>query len=456
MNKEINYDLINDLYMSWYNDRDPFTQRDKKEDIKRKISPYELLIYSARYSSPFKAFRNVFSLAELFKTLEQMQKQGEDIRKFTNQSLSIDSMEDIRSVSDFAKRESPSEINNFELLFTGSSIFEYGDFKSIGKKFPYTKSDGLSIEQLEQIMKSQRDYKGLPITITIDNIGQLPLGKLNEIEKFFDVEGVKVASKDNLDRGHQGERTPLNLRTYKQIRGLVDNEIISKLYVGDIADKTMVDYQLAIQVIDMLANKMEYDYEATKAPIFSNEVRNASGLVGLLTGKTMCKGDSEILRNVLSCVGIECVAIEGTALGDENHAWNQVKLGDSWLNVDLTFARSRIREGTPSGDLFMSDVAFFGDRRKVTSDKGQVYKGKDMETTVTVGGHTNVRSSNHKQCGRYFPPFITSTLIQKSRLYDENYRSGKSLDGKRVVPYIGSSIHKMRSNSEVVAEIEYE
>ena len=43
--KEINYDLINDLYMGYVNERNPFVQRQKKEDIKSKISPYELLIY---------------------------------------------------------------------------------------------------------------------------------------------------------------------------------------------------------------------------------------------------------------------------------------------------------------------------------------------------------------------------------------------------------------------------
>ena len=116
-----------------------------------------------------------------------------------------------------------------------------------------------------------------------------------------------------------------------------------------------VDYQLA--------NRIEPDYVATKKPRFSIESRNASGLVGILTGKSICVGYSEILRNVLSCVNIECTTIVGTALVDnhnkEDNAWNQVKLGNSWFNVDLTFAREKMCKGEPLGDLFMSDNVFF-------------------------------------------------------------------------------------------------
>ena len=211
------------------------------------------------------------------------------------------------------------------------------------------------------MIKSKQDYKGIPITITIDNIGELPLEKLEDIERAFDVDGIKIVAQNRTSHSaHQGECTPLNLRTYKQIRTFVDDEIISKLYVDENLDKMNIDVQLATQIIDKIANRIEYDFEATKKPRFSNECKNASGLVGLLTGKSICKGYSEILRNVLSCVNIDSTVIDGVAL-DENgdHTWNQVKIGDFWFNVDLTFARNNICDGKPSGDLFMSDIAFY-------------------------------------------------------------------------------------------------
>lgn len=276
--------------------------------------------------------------------------------------------------------------------------------------------------------------------------------KLADIERTFDIDGIKIVAQNRNASAHQGECTPLNLRAYKQIRAVVDDEIISKLYVDENLDKMSIDLQLATQIIDKIANRIEYDFEATKKSRSSNESKNASGLVGLLTGKSICKGYSEILRNVLSCVNIDSAVIDGVAL-DENgdHTWNQVKIGDFWFNVDLTFARNNICEGKPSGDLFMSDIAFYGERRKVTFEKGKELKGKSMESTVMTGGHLRAYSSNNRQCKAYITPLLTSNLIQKSRLYAEDYhRESESPNYRGVIPYIGSDTEKMRTNSKSI------
>lgn len=96
----------------------------------------------------------------------------------------------------------------------------------------------------------------------------------------------------------------------------------------------------------------------------------------------------------------------------------------------------------------MSDQAFFGDRRKVTFEKGVELKGKSMESTVIIGGHSKPYGLNNKKCDTYITPAVTSNLIQNSRLYDEDYRKEcNSKDYKGVVPYVGSNIEKTRSNS---------
>ena len=458
--KEIDFDSIHNLYMGWRNEQDPFMQRKRKEGIKSIVSPYELLMYSAVHSSPFEAFRNIFSLTELFEILETMKRQGDDISVFCKQALLIESTEDIKIVSEFAKKSNLSATKDLSFVFVGSNIFKYGDVKNIGTNFPHVHVNNLSIEQIEEMIKLQRDYKGVPITINIDNIGQLPLEKLANIERRFDVTGIRIMAKDKRNFPHQGEHTPLNLKTYKQVRKVVDDEIISKLYVKENGDKMHVDYQLTVQILDKLANKIEHDYVAAKKPRFSIESRNASSLVGLLTGQSICAGYSEIFRNILSCVNIECTVIVGTALdsnqNEEEHAWNQVKLGNSWFNVDLTFARDKICKGEPSGDLFMPDNIFWGSRRRVTFDKGNVKNGKSLESTVSVGNHLKVYGKNHKQCRGYITPTLTAFSIQTSRSYDENYnRNGKSPDYKGPIPYVGSSIEKMRSDSKFTDGVEH-
>ena len=457
MRTEINYDLINELYYAWLNERDPFVQRKRKDDIQNRFSPYEFLIYSSKNSyMPFKAFRNIFPLSDLLTTLEKMQRQGKDVRNLTNQLLLIETLEDVKSVSEFAKKGNSSSINDLCLVFTGSNVFTCGDFKNIGKKFPNTHANNLSIEQVEQLAKTQNDYRGIPITITIDNAGQLSLERLSHIEKVFDIDGIKIQEKEKIGHANQGESTPLNLRTYKQIRTVID-DILTKLYIDESSDKMHIDYQLSTQIIDILARKIEKDYDAENKPRSSTEVKNASGMVGLLTGKSMCMGYSEILRNVLSCVNIECTRIDGTDMKGDDHTWNQVKLGDLWFNVDLTFARDKICEGEPSGDLFMSDMAFFGERKRYTFEKGKEVNGKKVESTVMIGGHSpHVYGSNHKQCGGYITPYLTSTLIERSRLYDENYkREGKYENYKGPIPYVGSSIEKTRSTSRDIATFQH-
>ena len=46
--------------------------------------------------------------------------------------------------------------------------------------------------------------------------------------------------------------------------------------------------------------------------------------------------------NVLSCRGIECKGIIGYKENGGGHAWNQVKIGGRWFNVDLTNDRNDI------------------------------------------------------------------------------------------------------------------
>lgn len=386
MKNNIDFGFINDLYMSYRNERDIFAQRRKRDEIKRRISPYELLMYSGRYSLPLKAFREIFTLDVLFSTLEEMQRQGEDISRFTQANIVVNNPDDVHAVSAFAKRKTLLNKDDFCFLFFGNMVFECGDFKSIGENFNSSYVNNLSLEQLLKMANLKRDFKGIPIIITINNMGELPLDKLAILEQYFDIDGIKIQDKDKekSGRSNQGESTPLNLNTYKRIRAVVD-DIIQGLYVNEKADKMQVDFQLATQIIDRIAQMVEYDHDAAKSKKGSIEVKNASGMVGLLTGKAICKGYSEILRNVMSCANIECSSIEGISTVDnQDHSWNQVKLGDNWFNVDLTFARKAIREGKPSGDLFMSDIAFFGDRKTYTFEKDKVVKGKNVESTVNI------------------------------------------------------------------------
>jgi len=181
--------------------------------------------------------------------------------------------------------------------------------------------------------------------------------------------------------------------------------------------------------------------------VLSDEVINASSLVGLITGKSICQGYAEILRNVLSCVNLESKVIQGEGANGP-HAWNQVKIGDKWYNVDITYAREDIINGEPSGDLFVSDEVFYGDRRKTIFDRGKQINKLNLETSVINGGHKNIHRQA-KTCKESMSPAITLKVIEQTRKCDDYYKKeGKSADYKGPIPYVGSNIEKMRSNSK--------
>lgn len=457
MKKENNFELIHKLYIEWLNEEDIFMKRKRKEDIKSKVSKYDMLMYSIKFAMPFQAFREIFPLADLLKTLEQMEERGEDITNITNQILLIQGIEDIQELNRFSQKRITTKVGDFRLRFQGNKLFEFGDVKSIGEKFPYACVNFIDIAEVEQMIKNEEYYKGVPIIITIDNMGELPLDKLSDIEKKFDVAGVRIIEKERTVKIEQNPR-PISLTDYKQIQKVVDNEILSKLYVSENLNNKMIeDCQLATQIFCLITDKVKYDKEFKEKhkqmslEEMTSYYSDVSNILGLITGKTICGGYAEILRNVLSCVDIKSKTIIGKTSDGGGHAWNQIKLGDKWFNTDLTIDMEEVGKGKTSGDLLMSDVDFYGNRRDIVFGKGQYRNGESIETIVTGGGHTGVLNSNTEKCEGSFPPDMVAILLRRAREYEEDYKEyGKSQNYKGAVPYVGSSIEKIRSGAKNV------
>ncbi len=123
-NERANYDLINELYMGWLNEEDVFSKSKKKEEIKKQISPHDLLAYSLRFALPFNAFKDIFSLFELLKTIQEMDESGEDISDITNKIISVQSIEDIQALNQFVKQSSYEGLKELKVNIQGSHLFE--------------------------------------------------------------------------------------------------------------------------------------------------------------------------------------------------------------------------------------------------------------------------------------------------------------------------------------------
>ena len=96
-------------------------------------------------------------------------------------------------------------------------------------------------------------------------------------------------------------------------------------------------------------------------------------------------GYAEILRNVLALKGIECRYVAGTEKdSNDAHAWNQVKIGEHWFNVDLTWDRDKIKEMTENGIEILPSQILHTDEEFINHDK-YVRSESIVEERCSVG-----------------------------------------------------------------------
>lgn len=93
-------------------------------------------------------------------------------------------------------------------------------------------------------------------------------------------------------------------------------------------------YDCIKQIHDYIIKNAEYDQTLSKDNIYNT--------YGALVGHTaVCEGYAKSLKYLLDEVGIPCVIVCGIAQNSngqtESHAWNYVKIDDSWYAIDLTW-----------------------------------------------------------------------------------------------------------------------
>ena len=169
----------------------------------------------------------------------------------------------------------------------------------------------------------------------INNTSEITLDELYSLEKQG-IQNINIKSDD-----------VYNIYTFKLIK------IKLLEYIQNIPQISMDDPDREKKIFTYLyikiAQNISYDEEAADFSSYTgyeremtiDRVYEASNLIGgLLNGKSICKGYSTILKNLLSEVGINTVIINGggKTRGDHmpSHSWNQVFLDGKWYNCDIT------------------------------------------------------------------------------------------------------------------------
>ncbi len=111
----------------------------------------------------------------------------------------------------------------------------------------------------------------------------------------------------------------------------------AKEIVGELELDGADDFTKLRLIYAYVTNRFTYDLDEEKYAAYD----------GLTTGEMVCQGFALLTNQLCLEAGVPCRVVVGVSQG-ENHAWNIVRLGDLWYNLDTTWdARIEgVREAT--------------------------------------------------------------------------------------------------------------
>ncbi len=93
------------------------------------------------------------------------------------------------------------------------------------------------------------------------------------------------------------------------------------------------DYQKILTIYRYITDNVSYDYDNLYNSAYTLKF---SAYAALINHKAVCQGYASLLYRMLLTAGIDCRAISGKGNGGD-HAWNIVRIGNLYYNVDSTW-----------------------------------------------------------------------------------------------------------------------
>ncbi|MCX7695641.1 MAG: hypothetical protein N2Z71_08050 [Caloramator sp.] len=149
---------------------------------------------------------------------------------------------------------------------------------------------------------------------------------LRQIRYFLDSKGTTIYFGYSLT---QQEILKMNLGLYEAVKG-VASKIENK-----VNDAKTIEEKIKV-IHDYIAYNFSYDVDFLTTGDEAQYARDSHSYYALTINKAICGGYSSAFQRLTKYFGIESVIVVGTASG-EAHAWNKVKVGDTWLHIDVTF-----------------------------------------------------------------------------------------------------------------------
>lgn len=288
----------------------------------------------------------------------------------------------------------------------------------------------VNVHDISEIGLDRLIASGDEIVLVIKDASELSVEKIREYQEAgLNIDRIRIFQKENEIFANK----PYEVEKYCLIR-----EKLEKLVQG--IDVNLPEKEKFAEVYRRVCKYIAYDtiagYPKTKdeEAYSKSEECNSRNLVnGLLKGKCVCSGYSEILRNALAMVGIESKIASGIVITrevkkekfnkdklkfsrvykeeqdrvilGEDHAWNKVRIDGVWYNVDATWDSKRIREGLKLVNCLKTD-------KEITErDKKVGFGGPDCTEHVKQIEVDKLFDKEHLYIGNYAIPNFKDIIL---------------------------------------------
>lgn len=186
------------------------------------------------------------------------------------------------------------------------------------------------------------------------------------------------------------------------------------------------DYQKLLTVYNWMCANIRYDYDNLNN---STYYLKHSAYAAIVQKKAVCQGYALLLYRLALKMGIDCRIIVGLGNGG-NHAWNIVKLGTKYYNLDSTWDASYKQAGY-SYNFFLKSNKNFGDhlraREYTTSSFNKAYPMSTTDykySSVTKLKAPTVKASNVASTGKIYLKWGAVSGASKYEIYRSTTKNG--------------------------------
>lgn len=225
-----------------------------------------------------------------------------------------------------------------------------------------------TLNRYEMIVEFPTDAAA-PYTVKKADVAGLVNGFLNGHPEYFYVDKVSYVSLSN------GLVRRL-LFTYKYDKETIITMRAAyaaalKEAVSQVDPKKMNASQMCVVIHDYLAGICDYIHTGESA----REAMRYTAYGALVNGQAVCQGYALAYQDIMNALGVPCITVASEKI---DHAWNMVKLNDSYYHVDVTWDDSY----TCPGQVFHNNLLLSKQDMASTGHTGYVIASSVHESTV--------------------------------------------------------------------------